>query len=242
MRTSRPRTSARASPSLACCGLDGVPRTVHIPAAGGRSLHGRLFGPAEQRPGILLIHGLHSTQAGYGERAEALADELGAVCLTFDLGGHGESEGAQPALSLADHIGDVVAAYDRLVAERDVDPERVGVAGASYGGYLAAVLTARRPVARLAIRAPALYADADVPVPPAARTHRVDAARPNAALDAVRGFTGPFLVVESGRDGVVPAEMVHAYLRAAPDARHVVMAEAEHALLEPAWRAEFLAL
>ena len=218
-----------------------MPRTVHIPAAGGRSLHGRLFGPAEQRPGVLFVHGLHSTQAGYAERAEALAEAIGAVCLTFDLGGHGESEGSQPSLSLADHIGDVVVAYDRLVAERDVDPGRIGVAGASYGGYLAAVLTARRPVARLAIRAPALYADADVAVPPGARTHRLGDG-PNAALDAVRGFTGPFLVVESGRDTVVPAAMVRAYLDAAPRARHVVMAEAEHALHEPAWRAEFLAL
>jgi pimeloyl-ACP methyl ester carboxylesterase len=218
-----------------------VTRVVHIPATGGRSLHGRLFSPEQRRPGILFIHGLHSTQAGYGERAEALADELGAVCLTFDLGGHGESEGSQASLSLADHIGDVVAAYDRLLAERDVDPARVGVAGASYGGYLAAALTARRPVARLAIRAPALYADADVPVPPASRTH-VPGKGPNAALDAVGAFAGPFLVVESGRDTVVPADMVHAYLRAAPDARHVVMAEAEHALTEPAWRAEFLAI
>ena len=216
-------------------------RTVHIPVAGGRSLHARLFGPAERRPGVLFIHGLHSTQAGYGERAEAVAGELGAICLTFDLGGHGESEGSQPALSLADHIGDVVAAYDRLVAERDVDPGRIGVAGASYGGYLAAVLTARRPVARLAIRAPALYADADVPLPPGARWHAVGEG-PNAALDAVRAFGGPFLVVESGRDTVVPADMVHAYLGAAPRARHVVMADAEHALHEPAWRAEFLAL
>jgi len=122
-----------------------VPRTVHIPAAGGRSLHGRLFGPAEQRPGVLFVHGLHSTQAGYAERAEALAEAIGAVCLTFDLGGHGESEGSQPSLSLADHIGDVVVAYDRLVAERDVDPGRIGVAGASYGGYLAAVLTVASP-------------------------------------------------------------------------------------------------
>jgi pimeloyl-ACP methyl ester carboxylesterase len=97
-------------------------------------------------------------------------------------------------------------------------------------------------VARLAIRAPALYADADVPVPPAARSHRLEADAPNAALDAVRAFTGPFLVVESGRDSVVPADMVHAYLRAAAGARHVVMAEAEHALHEPAWRAEFLAI
>jgi pimeloyl-ACP methyl ester carboxylesterase len=218
-----------------------VPRTVHIPAAAGRSLHGRLFGPPERRPGILFIHGLHSTQAGYVERAEALVDALGAVCLTFDLGGHGESEGVEPALALADHMGDVVVAYDRLVSERDVDPGRIGVAGASYGGYLAAVLTARRPVGRLAIRAPALYADADVPVPPAARTHRPGDG-PNAALAAVRAFTGPFLVVESGRDTVVPAAMVRAYVDAAPTARHTVMAEAEHALLEPAWRTEFQAL
>jgi len=218
-----------------------VPRTVHFTVPGGRSLHGRLFGPARRRPAILFIHGLHSTQAGYGERAEALVEELGAVCLTFDLGGHGESEGVQGSLSLADHIGDVVAAYDRLVGERDVDPARVGVAGASYGGYLAAVLTARRPVVRLAIRAPALYADADVSVPPTARRH-APVEGPNAALDAVHGFAGPFLVVESGRDSVVPADTVHAYLRAARSARHVVMTDAEHALTEPAWRAEFLAI
>lgn len=63
---------------------------------------------------------------------------------------------------------------------------------------------------------------------------------PNAALDAVRAFRGPLLVVESGADTVVPAEMVQAYVRAAPQAEHVVMAGVEHALQRPEWRADFL--
>jgi uncharacterized protein len=218
-----------------------VDRPAHI-VSGGRTLHGHLHGPPERRAGILLIHGLHSTQAGYQERAAALTEQLGAVCLTFDLGGHGESEGSQPVLSLADHVADVVAAYDRLVEERDVDPARIGVAGASYGGYLAAVLVGRRPVARLAVRAPALYADADVWVPPGARSGAWPGPGdgPNAALDALRAFRGPVLVVESGADTVVPADMVGAYVDAAPRAQHVVMEGVEHALAQPEWRAAFL--
>jgi uncharacterized protein len=219
--------------------VSGV-RPLHI-ASAGRSLQGYLHGPAERRPGILFIHGLHSTQAGYQERAEALAAELGAVCLTFDLGGHGESEGSQAALSLADHLADVTAAYDRLVAEREVDAARIGVAGASYGGYLAAMLVARRPVARLAIRAPALYADAELELPPGARRRPGRDGRRNAALDAVAAFAGPVLVVESGADAIVPAAMVRAYAEAAPHAEHVVMAGVEHALHRPEWRADFLA-
>ena len=215
-------------------------RPVHI-ASAARSLHGYLHGPADRRPGVLFIHGLHSTQSGYRERAEAVAAELGAVCLTFDLGGHGESEGRREGLALADHLADVTAAYDRLVAERDVDPGRVGVAGASYGGYLAAMLTARRPVARLAIRAPALYADADLHAPPAARGRPGAGTGGNAALAAVRGFAGPLLVVESGADEVVPATTVRAYVEAAPHAEHVIMEGVEHALHRPQWRADFLA-
>ena len=210
--------------------------------SGGRTLAARLFRPASASgPGILFVHGLHSNQEGYRERAEALVERIGAVCLTFDLAGHGDSEGVRDALSIDDHLEDVFAAYDRLAAESDVDPSRIGVAAASYGAFLAALLVGRRHVARLAIRAPALYADSEFDIPLGAREESEDPPETSAALDALERFSGPVLIVESENDEDVPAGMIAAYRRARPDAEHVTIAGAGHQLSRPEWRAEFLA-
>jgi dipeptidyl aminopeptidase/acylaminoacyl peptidase len=206
----------------------------------GRTLAAHLSAPAVTRPGLLFIHGLHSSQSGYLERAEAATEELGAVCLAFDLGGHGESDGTRSALSLRDHLADVTAAYDCLVAERDVDASRIGVSGASYGGYLAALLTALRPVARLAMRAPMVYADSELDVPLALRTSSGEVPEASAAVDALGRFSGSLLLVESGRDEVVPPSMIQAYRDAVPEAEYVLIPDAGHELNRPEWRAAFL--
>lgn len=206
----------------------------------GRGLAGRVFGPEESRPALLFVHGIDSSQSGYRERAEAAVERLGAVCLTFDLGGHGESEGVRSALSIRDHLEDVVSAYDRLVAERGVDTTRIGVTGASYGGYLATLLTTRRPVARLALRAPMLYDDADFDAPRAARRPPADAPTSSAALEAIARFGGPVLIVESERDPMV-APMIRAYRAVRPRLEHVLIADAGHELDRPEWREAFLA-
>jgi pimeloyl-ACP methyl ester carboxylesterase len=212
---------------------------IQIPS-GGRVLAGAVFGPPASRQGILLVHGLDSDQRGYHERAVALVERLGATCLTFDLSGHGESEGVRADLSLRDHLVDVVAAYERLAAEGQVDPVRIGVAGASYGGYLAARLTALRPVERLALRAPALYPDADFELPRARRTKMGAPPAISAALAAVRSFRGPVLIVESERDSEVMLAAGRAYREACPTAERVLIPEAGHELTRPEWRGAFL--
>jgi hypothetical protein len=217
---------------------DADMRTAHF-GTSGRRLTGRVFGPAASRPGLLFVHGIDSSQAGYRERAEAAVERLGAVCLTFDLGGHGDSEGTRDVLSIRDHLADLVSAYDRLVAEREVDSTRIGVAGASYGGYLAALLSTRRPVARLALRAPALYADADLDVPRGLRRPVSDPSLASAAVQALERFGGPVLIVESGRDPSL-APMVRAYRDARPEHEYVLIADAGHELDRPEWRAAFL--
>jgi pimeloyl-ACP methyl ester carboxylesterase len=199
-------------------------------------------GGAAPGPGILFLHGLHSDQIGYEARANALASTLGATCLTFDLGGHGRSEGGREDLSLRDHLDEAVAAYDALSDLGDVDRGRIGVCGASYGGYLAALLVARRAVRRLFLRAPALYPDDWLEVPLRLRG-RVDGPPPtSAALTGLSRFDGDVLVLESGRDEAIPHAVVEAYLRASPRARHEVIRDATHSLSEPAWQAEFVRL
>jgi uncharacterized protein len=216
-------------------------RLLRFPSS-GRTLVGRVYAPGgPSLAGVLFIHGLHSDQTGYKERAEPVTEQVGAVCLTFDLSGHGESDGSRWALSPRDHLADVTAAYDRLIAEPDVDPERIGVVGASYGGYLAALLTDRRPVARLLMRAPVLYGNAELDVPLALREKRDEPPARSAALDAVASFRGPVLVVESENDESVSHATIEAYRAARSNTQHVLIPDAGHELSRPEWRATFVA-
>ena len=124
--------------------------------SGARRLAATLFASEDTLgtgPGLLFIHGMHSSQANYRDRAERAVEGLGAVCLTFDLGGHGQSEGDHAKLSPHDHQGDCIAAFDTLADDPRVDASRTGVCGASYGGFLATHLASERNVARLLLRA-----------------------------------------------------------------------------------------
>jgi pimeloyl-ACP methyl ester carboxylesterase len=209
----------------------------------GRRLAARLIdgsGGAAGAPAILFVHGLRSDQQGYVARARVAAERLGAVCLTFDLGGHGESDGDKELLSPREHLAEVCRAYDALHAV--ADSGRVGVCGASYGGLLAALLAGERPVSRLLLRAPALYPDALLDVPLAQRGELPDPAPASIALDNLATFGGETLVLESGRDAVIAHETIAAYLRASPRTRHELMPDAEHHLADPAWKARFQSL
>ena len=59
----------------------------------------------------------------------------------------------------------MLAAYDELGGQPNVDADLIAIVGSSYGGYLAAIATTMRPVRWLALRVPALYKDADWNVP-----------------------------------------------------------------------------
>jgi pimeloyl-ACP methyl ester carboxylesterase len=211
--------------------------------SGDRKLSGRFFGLDEgpyPRPGLLFVHGLSSDQRGYRQRAEATSAALGAVCLTFDLSGHGKSEGALGSLSPRDHLSDVLAAYDKLISHERVDGDRVGVCAASYGAYLAALLVARRPVSRILLRAPGLYDDSDLDTPLDQRRRSRGDARAPLLFQILNEFRGEILILESGKDTTIPHAVVEAYLNACPRAHHELMPEATHALTEPAWQETFL--
>ncbi len=214
-------------------------------ARGGRSLAAHLSVPAAstgESAGLLFVHGLHSDQIGYRSRAEEATARLGTTCLTFDLGGHGESGGVCEELSLRDHLGDVLAAYDALAGHARVDPRRIGVCGASYGAYLSARATAERDVSRLLLRAPALYADRDLDTPLRGLRSTSDRGVASGLLSALSRYEREVLIVESEHDEVISHATVEAYLSAFPHAAHHVIPETAHSLADDAARGAFLAL
>lgn len=170
-------------------------------------------------PGVLFVHGWGGSQEQYLARAREVA-ALGCVCLTFDMRGHARTRSQLDQVTREDNLRDVLAAYDTLAKQRGVDAASVAVVGSSYGGYLASILTSVRAVRWLALRAPADYKDDDWTLPKGQlRAHQgLDAYRRlpvlpagSRALQACRAFTGHSLIVESGEDRVVPAQVVANY-------------------------------
>ncbi len=212
--------------------------------SGNRPLIGCIFNSSRVGTGgrgaVLFVHGQGSSQKGYEHRARLTSAALDAICLTFDLSGHGEDAARFDRFSVYEHLEDVVAAFDHLASHEAVDPARVGVCGASYGGYLAALLTAHRAVKRLILRAPSLADDVNFP------TRRlgpsVSAGPPDGfdSLEILAQYRGDVLIIESARDEVVPTSHIAAYVRACSHAEHQVIPEATHALTNPSWDEVFV--
>ncbi|MEE4666535.1 alpha/beta fold hydrolase [Pseudomonas alliivorans] len=185
---------------------------------GSQSISGSIVTPCEKFPGILFVHGWGGSQQRDLARAKNITG-LGCVCLTFDLRGHERTEGLRGTVSREQSLADLLAAYDRLVSHPSVDPEAIAVIGTSYGGYLATILSAMRPIKWMALRVPALYWDADWDMPKQEldrdrlahyRRSAVTAAD-NRALAACKEFRGDVLLIESERDDYVPHATLMSY-------------------------------
>ncbi len=174
-------------------------------------LDATVISPDTTIPGVLFLHGWAGNQERDIERAKSIS-ELGCVCLTFDMRGHGHTVTSNKTVTRGDNLDDVIAAYDRLASLKIVEDGSIVVVGSSYGGYLATLLTEFRPVRWLALRAPALYRDSYWQLPKA-QLDRVDlqsyrsaliGAEDNRALRQAREFRGDVLLVESEHDTIVP--------------------------------------
>jgi dienelactone hydrolase len=103
-----------------------------------------LFGKTEPKaPIVILLHMYQHDSSSYDPLIPFL-HEAGFACLAIDLRGHGDSVGPK-ALHLAEKVDrkdknlfakmdrDVTAAFSWIVQQKEVDPTRVGLIGASVG-------------------------------------------------------------------------------------------------------------
>lgn len=210
-------------------------------AVDGERICGRLLSPAAALPGVLFVHGWGGSQEQDLARAREAAG-LGCVCLTFDLRGHERNAQQREMVSREQNLRDLLAAYDWLAKQWNVDRSAIAVVGTSYGGYLASILSSLREVRWLALRAPALYKDLDWHRPkrqlhadldlPDYRRRRIRW-QDNRALTACAQFHGDALIVESEHDELVPHQVIENYVAAFAKAKSItsrVISGADHAL------------
>jgi len=122
-----------------------APQEVNVPSEGSE-VHGWILHPTqraegERSPLILYIHGGPHTQYGWAmmHELQLLAAQGFSVLYTNPRGSRGYGEAHTSAIR-GDWGGpdyrDLMAAVDYAVHLPEIDPERLGVTGGSYGGYM----------------------------------------------------------------------------------------------------------
>lgn len=191
-----------------------------------------------KNPALIFVHGWRSDQTGNIKRAKPLTD-LGFIILTIDLRGHGESAGKLEDYSRENHVEDIKAAYDYLSTLPEVDTEKIGIVGSSYGAYLSAVVTNFKKFNKLVLRVPALYFDKNIDIPSAKlmagdpKAFKSDDLNPknSLAIKGVSEFKGKALIIEAEKDSIIPHSVIENYLRfAQKNTEYKVMEGAPHSL------------
>ena len=90
--------------------------------------------PGERRAGIVLCHGYTGVKDLYLPDNARVLTGAGYVVMTFDYKGWGDSEGPRSRLAPYSRVADVQAALTYLGTLPEVDADRLGIYGTSYGG------------------------------------------------------------------------------------------------------------
>jgi pimeloyl-ACP methyl ester carboxylesterase len=141
-------------------------QTVSINSPDGVVLVGSFFGADKPNsPALLLLHQWESDRHSWDDFAKQLQGD-GFVVLAIDGRGFGEStnktDGTTISAGRTDAdvkamLGDLGAAFEFLAKQTNVDPNRVGIVGASYGSSLALIYAVDHPnVAAIALLSPGL--------------------------------------------------------------------------------------
>jgi dipeptidyl aminopeptidase/acylaminoacyl peptidase len=90
--------------------------------------------PGETRSAVLLCHGYTGVKDLYLPDNARILNQAGYIVMTFDYKGWGESEGSRSRLAPYGRVADVQAAMTFLGMQSEVDENRIGLYGTSYGG------------------------------------------------------------------------------------------------------------
>ena len=94
--------------------------------------------PGERRPAVMVLHGFGSKKiSGNCTGPCKMLTDWGYVTMRFDFRGCGESEGERARLICLEQVSDTSNALTYLQSRSDVDPDRIGALGSSFGAAVA---------------------------------------------------------------------------------------------------------
>ncbi|MDE1875141.1 MAG: prolyl oligopeptidase family serine peptidase [Patescibacteria group bacterium] len=211
---------------------------------------------SKQQPAVIIVHGWKSSSpiaptSSYAQLQQEFR-RIGYHSLVICLRGHAPSAGDLTKLARIDHFDDVDAGLDWLKSRRDVDIDRLGGYGVSYGAYILAVISSTEDLHQLAFRVPALYPDIGWHKPaietvesPKLRSWRLKehSGRSCWALSALSHFGGRVQLVFSKHDEYMPPPVMASYCKACRNATaEATVMDAGHVLdnKQREWHAKLL--
>ena len=175
---------------------------------------------------ILVLPAYTSSRARIKDMVQTICEGTGNAALVIDFTGHGDSPFELRDTRPAQHLLEAIIAFDWL---KDKYPKaHLTVFGPSYGGFLAAQLTAYRTFDRLILRVPAIYKPHTFYDLWAKRIDNLEsynreilvyrndeaALMKHPLLGQASSFTGKTLVVVHDDDEMVPKATTNAFIKA----------------------------
>jgi len=182
----------------------GKIETWFLPPAAGQT-----SGPA---PAVIFAHGNAELIDFTPVELEPFT-KLGIGVLLVEYPGYGRSEGrpSQESITAA-----FTAAYDMLVARKDVDPNKIILYGRSLGGGAACALAAARPAAAI------ILASSFTSIKSMAARYLIPGflvRDPFDNLKVVHQYAGPILIIHGKYDDIIPYRHGKALYKAAKNAK-----------------------
>lgn len=199
----------------------------------------RIFTPenSDKEFCVLWLQGWSSSMDSHREGVERMAGQTGIVFATLDPAGHGLHQLPLEESTRKQQHEEVVAVFDEL---KKRGFEKIIVIGGSFGGYMTALLTAKRPVHAAVLRAPANYPDDEFEIPfketlrskdYAAYTKTKDSddmLNNSSATKALGNYGGFVYVLEHELDEVVPAKVPKRYFEIAKHGNYFIVPKTKH--------------
>lgn len=215
-------------------------------------LRGSLFIPKGKGPfpAVILFHGNGGKGASTFEAASKLP-KIGILSFAFNFTGCGLSDGDYSTQTHQDALDDASAAFDVLLSQ-NIDKNRIGVVGGSFGGYISCVLLTKFNIKSLVLRAPsACVHNPKDKLDMGGLQHEIDYFKNKGnwinsqSYINISHFKGSVLIVKAENDENVPSYIVDLYFDKAgvSKMREIkIIKDADHRLSKNVQKEEFFSI
>ncbi|WP_213357633.1 alpha/beta hydrolase family protein [Chlamydiifrater phoenicopteri] len=112
-------------------------------------------------PAVILFHGFRGSKIGHGSSYIRVATSLskrGIAVFRVDLAGCGDSEGLPEAVPLTEYMQNCEDIVNKIAEHPDIDINRMGLAGFSYGCHLALAIAKKYDQKLINVKAISIWA------------------------------------------------------------------------------------
>ncbi|MCF8131129.1 MAG: alpha/beta hydrolase [Deltaproteobacteria bacterium] len=192
----------------------GLPyESINFKAEDGTNLHGWFFPLPGRSPVILFCHG---NAGNISHRLGNVQKLLSNGCQVFiyDYRGYGKSTGNPSRKGI---YSDGVAAYDYLVKNRNISPDRIFLFGRSLGAAVAMEIAIQRPVKRLILESAFTSTKGLARTMPLFTLISPFLPAHYNNLKKIEMITVPILIIHGNRDEIIPFNMGEELFEVAPE-------------------------